>query len=384
MVNIYNFDQIKFFTDFFSFANQYHVYDFALGVPDFPIDNRLKELLRESVDYINHGYESLQGNPILIDEIKKFNENREIPLIVKHSEISIVPCATFALFTALKSILNDGDEVIIIEPNYYTYAPVVVLAGGKPIYSSVKEDFSMDWGCLEQNITHKTKVIIVNSPQNPTGKILSKSDWEKLYQLIENTDIQLVSEEVYDMYCYDNRDFYSAFHHPKLKERSFCLFSFGKMFHTSGWKVSYILASEELQEKFRSHQQYISYGVNTSSQYALAKFLPIFNEVENRNFVQNKRDLFCNLIEDTSFKILEKTEGGFYQLLNFRGIDNKMSDVEFCKWLIKEKQISALPLSAFYSSKENSDFIRMSFLRQDDIIINGLEQMITKKIITTL
>lgn len=378
MMNIYNFEQIKFFTDFFSFASQYQAYDFALGVPDFPIDERLKELLKESVDYINHGYEPLQGNPILINEIRKFNSDRETPLLVKDSEISVVPCATFALFTALKSILNNGDEVLIIEPNYYTYAPVVVLAGGKPVYCSTHDDFTINWELLEERISEKTKAIIVNSPQNPTGKILSKDDWEELYQLIENTEIILISEEVYDMYCYDNIQFYSAFHHPKLKERTFCLFSFGKMFHTSGWKVSYILASDELQEKFRTHQQYISYGTNTSSQYALAKFLPIFDTISNREIIQRKRDLFCDLIDDTSFIMNEKAEGGFFQILNFRAFNNKMTDVDFCKWLITEKKISALPLSAFYSSKENSDYIRMSFLRKDEVIIEALEQVKTK------
>lgn len=384
MMNIYNFDQVRFFTDFFGFANQYQTYDFALGVPDFPIDERLKELLRESVDYINHGYESLQGNPILIDEIKKFNEDRDVPLPVKSSEISVVPCATFALFTALKSVLSKGDEVIIIEPNYYTYAPVVVLADGNPVYCSVNDDFSVNWECLEQNITSKTKVIIVNSPQNPTGKVFSKSDWEKLYQLIENTDIIIISEEVYDMYCFDNSDFLSAFHHPRLKDRCFCLYSFGKMFHTSGWKVSYILASDELQEKFRTHQQYISYGTNASSQYALAKFLPIFDSSENKKVIQVKRDLFCNLIEQTPLKIHEKAEGGFFQLVNFREIDNKMTDVDFCKWLITEKQISALPLSAFYSTKKDSDYIRMCFLRKDEVMINGLEQITKNNLMKVL
>lgn len=379
MMNIYNFEQIKFFTDFFSFASQYQAYDFALGVPDFPIDDRLKELLKESVDYINHGYEPLQGNPILIEEIRKFNANREIPLMIKNSEISVVPCATFSLFTALKSILKEGDEVLIIEPNYYTYAPVVVLAGGKPVYCSTNDDFTMNWEFLEESISKKTKAIIVNSPQNPTGKILSNNDWEKLYQLIENTEIILISEEVYDMYCYDNIPFYSAFHHPKLKERTFCLFSFGKMFHTSGWKVSYIVASEDLQEKFRTHQQYISYGTNASSQYALAKFLPIFNVASNREIIQAKRDLFCDLINETPFIMNEKAEGGFFQILNFRTFDNKITDVDFCKWLITEKKISALPLSAFYSSKESSDYIRMSFLRKDEVIIKGLNQVKTKK-----
>lgn len=371
----YGFNDYKFFTEMSELASRHQSYDLSLGLPDFEIDPRLRYFLKESADIISHSYESLSGNPLLIESIIQFNLNRKNSIQLKKEEINIVPCSTFGLYTSLKSILSIGDEVIVIQPSYYTYAPSIVLNGGVPVYYNLEFNFEIDWEKLQKCITSKTKAIIVNSPQNPTGKMWSKSDWEKLYDLIKDQEIYIISEEIYDIYCYDGNEHYSSFLHPELKKRTFCIFSFGKMFHSTGWKVSYILASEHLLCHFRTHQQYISYSSNSPCQYAIAKYLEVFDPIENQKVMQQKRDIFNDLIGFTPLKVEQKSEGGFFQIVNFREINSTMTDVDFSKWLTVEKKVSCLPLSAFYQSKQDSDYVRFSFVKKDEIIIQAMEHL---------
>lgn len=375
MENIYGFTHYSFFTEMSELAVQHKSYDLSLGIPDFDIDDRLKSFLRESADHNCHHYEPLAGSPFLIENIINYNRKRKNPISITHHEVSIVPCATFALHTALKSILNQNDEVIIIQPSYYTYGPSVVLNGGTPVYYDLNNDFAIDWEKLQQCISEKTKAIIVNSPQNPTGKVWTQTEWEQLYDMIKDQEIYVISEEIYDTYCYDGIEHYSSFLHPELKKRTFCIFSFGKMFHTTGWKVSYMLASENLTARFRCHQQYISYSANAPAQYAIAKYLEVFDPAENQKIMEHKRNIFNELIKDTPLQVEKKAEGSVFQTVNFRAVSKTMTDVEFSKWLTIEKKTACLPLSAFYQSRDNSDYIRFSFAKKDEVIIQAMEHL---------
>ncbi|MDQ0781583.1 aminotransferase class I/II-fold pyridoxal phosphate-dependent enzyme [Chryseobacterium sp. W4I1] len=375
MKKIYGFTHYSFFTEMSELAAKHKSFDLSLGLPDFDIDARLRLFLKEAADHDSHHYEPLAGNPMLIKSIIAFNNERKNSIQLKVNEVTVIPCATFALHTALKSILNQGDEVIIIQPSYYTYGPSVVLNGGIPVYYDLDHDFTINWEKFQNCISEKTKAVIVNSPQNPTGTIWQQSDWNQLYELIKHQEIYLISEEIYDTYCYDGIEHYSSFLHADLKSRTFCIFSFGKMFHTSGWKVSYLLASEELTAKFRCHQQYISYSVNAPAQYALAKYLEVFDASESRQVMQHKRDLFNELIAFTPLEAVRKAEGSVFQIVNFRNISTTMTDVEFSKWLTVEKKTACLPLSAFYNSRQNSDYVRFSFAKKDEVIIQALEHL---------
>lgn len=371
----YGFNDFTFFTEMSELASRHQSYDLSLGLPDFEIDPRLRHYLKESADHISHSYESLSGSPLLIEAVIKFNSLRSDSVSLKREEVNIVPCSTFALFTSLKSILDFGDEVIVIQPSYYTYTPSIVLNGGIPVYYDLDHDSVIDWEKFRNCISERTKAIIINSPQNPTGKMWTASDWEHMYQLIKNRDIYLISEEIYDIYCYDKSEHYSPFLHPGLKEKTFSIFSFGKMFHSTGWKVSYLLASEENLENFRSYQQYISYSSNAPCQYAIAKYLDVFDPSENRKIMEDKRNIFNELIKDTPLQVEQTSQGGFFQLVNFRNVSKTMSDIEFSKWLTVEKKVSCLPLSAFYHSRQDSDYIRFSFAKKDDVIIRALEHL---------
>jgi methionine aminotransferase len=375
MENIYGFNHYSFFTEMSELATQNNSFDLSLGLPDFDIDHRLREHLKEAADLNSHNYEPLAGNPLLIKNIIRFNLKRKNSIRLQENEVTVVPCATFALYTSLKSILNQGDEVIVIQPSYYTYGPSIFLNGGIPVYYDLDNDFSVNWEKLQSCISEKTKAIIVNSPQNPTGKIWSESDWNQLYSIIKDQEIYLISEEIYDTYCFDGKEHYSSFLHPDLKKRTFCIFSFGKMFHSTGWKVGYLLAPEELTAKFRCHQQYISYSANAPCQYAIAKYLEVFDPSQNQILMQKKRDLFNELITETPFIVEQKAEGAVFQIVNFRTISKTMTDVVFSKWLTIEKKVACLPLSAFYNSRQNSDYVRFSFAKNDDLIINALKYL---------
>jgi len=375
MGNIYGFNHYSFFTEMSELAARNNSFDLSLGLPDFDIDQRLREYLKEAADFNHHNYEPLAGNPLLVQNVISFNAGRPHSLSLKEDEVTIVPCATFALYTSLRCILHQGDEVIVIQPSYYTYGPSVFLNGGIPVYYDLDHDFSINWEKLENCISEKTKAIIVNSPHNPTGKIWSQDDWNQFYTLIRDREIYLISEEIYDTYCFDGKEHYSSFLHPELKKRTFGIFSFGKMFHSTGWKVGYLLAPEDLTAKFRCHQQYISYGANAPCQYAIAKYLEVFDASANKILMQGKRDLFYELISRTPLRVEQKAEGAVFQIANFRPVSQTMTDVEFSKWLTVEKKVSCLPLSAFYNSRKNSDYIRFSFAKNDELIINALEHL---------
>ncbi|WP_407402496.1 aminotransferase class I/II-fold pyridoxal phosphate-dependent enzyme [Chryseobacterium sp.] len=375
MQNKYQFHNYSYFTEMSALATLHQSYDLALGLPNFDIDSRLKYFLKEAVDQNTHSYESLAGNILLIDNIIKYNAARYFPILLTQDEVNIVPCSTFALYTTLQTILNLGDEVIVIQPCYYTYAPSIVINGGIPIYCELDNDFTILWDLLKNCITEKTKAIIINSPQNPTGKMWSAKDWNTLYELIKEQEIYIISEEIYDIYCYDDREHYSAFCHPELKKRTFSIFSFGKMFHATGWKVSYLLSTKQLLEAFRSKQQYISYSSNAPCQYAIAKYLEEFNPSVSNLQMQKKRDLFCEMLSDTPLLVEKKTEGSFYQLVNFESYSKNLSDVDFSKWLTVEKKVSCLPLSAFYQNKKTTNYIRFSFAKSDELIIQALDHL---------
>ncbi len=375
MEKVYGFTHFTFFSEMSELALKNNSFDLSLGLADFDIDPSLKEFLKEAADFSTNHYEPLAGSPLLIESIIRYNSKRINNILLNDKQVTITPCATFTLYTALKCIVNQGDEVIVIQPSYYTYGPSIVLNHATPVYYDPDNDFTINWEKLKDCISEKTKAIIINSPQNPTGKVWSQNEWNQLYELIKDREIYLISEEIYDIYCYDGIEHYSAFLHQGLKERTFCIFSFGKMFHSTGWKVSYLLASEDLTARFRCHQQYISYSANAPCQYAIAKYLDIFDPYKNQQTMQKKRDIFNDLIKETPFIVEHIAEGAVFQVANFRNISQTMTDIEFAKWLTVEKRVACLPLSAFYNSKQNSDYVRFSFAKNDDLIINALEHL---------
>ena len=360
------------FSEMTALAQKHDAVNLSQGFPDYEIDERLKKFLAEGTEKNFNQYAPMSGNPLLIENLMEFNQRRKIE--VSKENITVSPGATYAIFTALASVISFGDEVIVLEPNYDSYVPAIEMNGGKPVFVSLNENFEINFEALQKAITEKTKAIIINSPHNPSGKIWTKNDWEKLSQILENTEIILISDEVYDVLTYDDQEFFSAFHHPKLREQCFSIFSFGKMFHLTGWKVGYVLASEELSLAYRRVHQYLSFSVNAPAQYALAKYLEVFDVKENIKTMQNKRDFFLHQIQDLPFTLTEKAEAGYFQILDFSNISD-LSDKDFAIWLTEKAKVATIPVSAFYHDQKNTGKVRFCFAKKEETILKAVENL---------
>ena len=360
------------FSEMTALAQKHDAVNLSQGFPDYEIDERLKKFLAEGTEKNFNQYAPMSGNPLLIENLMEFNQRRKIE--VSKENITVSPGATYAIFTALASVISFGDEVIVLEPNYDSYVPAIEMNGGKPVFVSLNENFEVSFDALQKAITEKTKAIMINSPHNPSGKIWTKNDWEKLSQILENTEIILISDEVYDVLTYDDQEFFSAFHHPKLRERCFSIFSFGKMFHLTGWKVGYVLASEELSLAYRRVHQYLSFSVNAPAQYALAKYLEVFDVKENIKTMQNKRDFFLHQIQDLPFTLNEKAEAGYFQILDFSNISD-LSDKDFAIWLTEKAKVATIPVSAFYHDQKNTGKVRFCFAKKEETILKAVENL---------
>ena len=353
-------------------ALQENAANLSQGFPDDEIHPHLKKLLAEATANNYNQYAPMNGLPMLVETLIDFNQKRNIS--VSKDELTVVPGATYGIYTAIASIIEYGDEVIVLEPSYDSYVPAIETNGGKPVFVSLNEHFEANFEAIKKAITEKTKAIIINSPHNPTGKIWKKADFEQLYQMIKDTEIMVISDEVYDLITFDENKFYSICHHPELKNRSFAIFSFGKMFHITGWKVGYILSPEELTNAFRSVHQYLCFSVNTPAQYALAKHLENFEVNANALYLQQKRDFFLSEMKDLPFNFTEKTEGSYFQLAKYKQISD-LEDLEFSIWLTKECKVATIPLSAFYQDQRNSGFVRFCFAKKEETVLKAVENL---------
>ena len=353
-------------------ALQENAANLSQGFPDDEIHPHLKKLLAEATANNYNQYAPMNGLPMLVETLIDFNQKRNIS--VSKDELTIIPGATYGIYTAIASIIEYGDEVIVLEPSYDSYVPAIETNGGKTVFVSLNEHFEADFEAIKKAITEKTKAIIINSPHNPTGKIWKKADFEQLYQMIKDTEIMVISDEVYDLITFDENKFYSICHHPELKNRSFAIFSFGKMFHITGWKVGYILAPEELTNAFRSVHQYLCFSVNTPAQYALAKHLENFEVNANALYLQQKRDFFLSEMKDLPFNFTEKTEGSYFQLAKYNQISD-LEDLEFSIWLTKECKVATIPLSAFYQDLRNTGFVRFCFAKKEETVLKAVENL---------
>ncbi len=365
---------VTIFTEMSALAQKNNAINLSQGFPDYEIDDRLKQLLAKATQQNFNQYAPLSGNPLLIQNLIEFNRKRENPIYFNGPEICIIPGATYGIYTALATIIEPNDEVVLIEPAYDSYRPAVEMQGGIPISISLNENFEMNWEDLKAKINPRTRAIIINTPHNPSGKIWSFDDWEQLWNIIKDTEILVISDEVYDLITFDDYQFTSAQHHPELKKRAFSVFSFGKMIHITGWKVGYILAPESLMAAFRSIHQYLVFCVNAPAQQALAEYLEVFDVQENRNFMQQKRDFFLSEMKETPFTLKNRAEGGYFQVLGYEKFSDK-NDKDFAVLLTEQHQVATIPMSAFYSNQTNTQSVRFCFTKKEETIMNAVKNL---------
>jgi methionine aminotransferase len=338
------------------------------GYPNFESDPLLIELVNQAMKDGYNQYAPMPGEPSLRQEIsKKCNElyNR---FYDPDNEITITAGATQAIFTAIAATVDKGDEVIIFTPAYDCYAPTVELFGGKTIPIQLNApDYRIDWGKVSDSINVRTKLIIINTPHNPSGTILSKSDMEMLQSLVLENGLYVISDEVYEHIIFDGNTHYSAALFPDLAQRSFITASFGKTFHNTGWKMGYCLAPKILMREFQKVHQFNVFSVNHPIQRALAIYLRTpehYNSLSE--LYQRKRDIFLKLIKDSRFKFIP-SKGTYFQMLDYSGITQE-GDRSFAEKLTREYKVATIPTSVFNANEKDFKQLRVCFAKTDETL----------------
>ena len=369
------------FTVMSGLAQEYNAINLSQGFPDFPIDEKLAELLHDAAKGAYNQYSPMPGLPMLREAISNNFKKRYGLGIDKDAEITVTPGATYAIYAAFTALLQAGDEVVVLEPAYDSYIPNIEMNGGKAVCVPLSApDFSVDWEKVESAITSKTKAIIINTPHNPTGAIWQKDDWEALADLVRDTDIVVVSDEVYEQLVFDGERHYSILEHPELRARSFAIYSFGKVFNNTGWKIGYCIAPPEFTKAFRQVHQFMAFAVNTPAQYALAQHLSNEANAPVHILMQQKRDYFLELIRQTPFTIHEVALGSYFQVASYERISD-MPDMEFAQWLTTEYGVATIPVSAFYRDKKDDKLIRFCFAKKEETIKMAIDRLSALKTI---
>jgi methionine aminotransferase len=354
-------------------ANEHNAINLAQGFPDFEVSPDLINLIAKYMRKGYNQYAPMPGLPILREQIAQKAKSIYGASYDPEKEITVTAGATQALFTAISAFVRDEDEVIIFEPAYDSYSPAIKLNRGIVKYAQLRlPDYHIDWMEVSRMISHRTRMIIINTPHNPTGAVLSKKDLEQLHKLTKNTDIIILSDEVYEHLIFDRMKHHSVAAYPGLAERSIVVASFGKTFHATGWKMGYALAPANLMKEFRKAHQFVVFTVNTPIQYALADYLQ--DEAHYKDlgsFYQKKRDYFLSLIKDTKWKTVP-AHGTYFQVLDYTDI-SELPEMEFAEKLIKEHGVASIPVSAFYHKKNDHKMLRFCFAKKEETIEKAAE-----------
>ncbi len=365
------------FTVMSALAKEHKALNLGQGFPDFPCDFKLKYFLEERVKKDFNQYAPMQGIPELRKLLKEETEKLYGISYDFQEEITITSGATEALFNAISSLVFPGDEVIIFEPAYDSYAPVIKLNQGKVVPVPLfPPKFEVPWQKLARKITSKTKLIILNTPHNPIGKVWTQEEIENIWKLIKDKNIFLISDEVYEHIYFDKYKHFSIREHPELRERSFVIGSFGKSLHITGWKIGYAMAPQNMMKLFRKIHQFNVFCSPTPLQYAIADYISENPEYKNdvRKLYQRKKDLFTKLLKKTPFIPLE-TQGTYFMLLDYSQVSEE-SDIYFAKYLTEEKKVAVIPISVFYSGKEFPyKIVRVCFAKTDGLLRQATERL---------
>lgn len=361
------------FTTMSKMATEFNAINLSQGFPNFPVDERLVQLLQERSNENTHQYAPMPGHPLLLNEIGNLTEKSYGRIVNPATEILVTAGATQAIFTIIQALVHTGEEVVILDPSYDCYAPAVQLAGGKPVHISLQENFLPDWNKVASAINKSTKLLIVNNPHNPSGRIFQETDIQSIEQIMsKHPHLLLLSDEVYEYITFEQKHI-SANTRPLLIDRTIVVSSFGKTFHITGWKIGYLIAPEAIMNEIKKVHQYIVFCVNSVAQITLAKYLSEKNVETLGAYYQSKRDLFRKLIASSRFTLLP-SEGSYFQTVKYDAISDE-NDVAFCERLIQEHGVAAIPLSVFYTDKTDNKTIRFCFAKDDNTLIQATEKL---------
>ena len=361
------------FTVMSRLAAEHKAINLSQGFPDFDCAPELRALLAK---YVNSGlnqYPPMAGVAPLREAIAEKMASHYGAAYDPEHEVTVVPGATYGIFTAIAAMVRPGDEVILFEPAYDSYAPSVEVNGGRPVYVQLKfPDYSIDWQQVQNAITPKTRMIVVNTPNNPTASVFSAEDLRMLEGMLRGTGITVVSDEVYEHIVFDGHRHQSMAHFPGLAERSFVVSSFGKTYHVTGWKTGYVLAPRELTAEFRKVHQYNAFVTNAPVQYALAEYMKNRDAyLELAAFYQNKRDFFLAGIKGSRFEPLP-SRGTFFQNLRYDAISDE-KDTDLAVRLTTEHGVAAIPVSVFYREPPPHKVLRFCFAKSEETLEKGAQ-----------
>lgn len=364
------------FTVMSTLAVKYNAVNLGQGYPDYPMNNDLISLVNAAMKNGHNQYVHMAGFRPLREVISEKINSLYQTTINPESQITITPGGTYAIYTALTTVLQPGDEVIVFEPAYDSYIPNIEVNGAIPVLINLKfPGYKIDWELVRQKITTKTKMILLNSPHNPTGSVLSKEDISELQAIVKNTSIFIVSDEVYEHLIFDGIQHESMLRYPDLMERSFVCFSFGKNYHCTGWKLGYCVAAPMLMKEFKKIHQFNAFSCHTPTQVALSQYLKN-EEAYNGlgNFMQEKRDYFQELMKQTRFTPLP-SYGSYFQLYTYEKLSNE-ADVDFAQKLTIENKVATIPVSVFYRLGKDDKVLRFCFAKKSSTLERAVEKLI--------
>ncbi|MFY0685816.1 MAG: aminotransferase class I/II-fold pyridoxal phosphate-dependent enzyme [Cyclobacteriaceae bacterium] len=344
-------------------ANENNAINLAQGFPDFPCDPYLIDLVNEAMKDGQNQYSNPIGIPSLRHSIAHLVNNCYNVDVNPESEITVTVGATEAIYCAISAFIYPGDEVIIIEPAYDCYEPAILVNGGKVVRDAMTApDYQIDWDVVRKKVGENTKMIIVNTPHNPTGSVLDEEDFLQLDSIVADTGIIVLSDEVYEHLVFDQMPKRSILQYPAIKENGISVSSFGKTYHTTGWRMGYCIGAEKLTTEIRKVHQYNVYSTNTPLQVAFAKYLQDRSKYDTLpTFFQQKRDQFLDAMKPSQFVPL-KSSGTYFQLFDYAHISD-LNDVAFCEWLVIHKKVAAVPVSVFYENGHDQKVIRLCFAK---------------------
>jgi len=367
------------FTVMSQLAIEHNAVNLGQGFPDFMMSEELTGLVDEAMKKGFNQYTHMNGFPLLRERLaEKIGKLYQTP-VHPDTEITITPGGTYAIYTALTTVLEPGDEVIVFEPAYDSYIPNIEINGAVPIRISLQyPDYSIPWEEVKAKVNSRTRMIMINSPHNPTGSVLSEHDMQQLKQVVAGTNIIILSDEVYEHLVFDGIQHQSILRYPELLERSFVCFSFGKTYHCTGWKLGYCISPASLMKEFRKVHQFNCFSCDTPKQVALAAYLQ--NEAAYLSlgaFIQQKRDYFRQLMKATPFECIP-SHGSYFECYSYAGISEE-SDKDFAIRLTKEYGIATIPVSAFYKNGKDDKVIRFCFAKKEETLEKAVEKLVTLK-----
>ncbi|MEO8802939.1 MAG: pyridoxal phosphate-dependent aminotransferase [Rudaea sp.] len=357
-------------------AAQHKAINLGQGFPDFDGPQSLRDALTQAMNSGKNQYAPMTGVPALREQIARKTESLYGHKVSADNEITVTSGATEAIFAAIAAVVHAGEEVIVLDPCYDCYEPAIELAGARAVHIPLTlPHFSVDWQRVKDAVNARTRMIMINSPHNPSGAVLERSDLDALAEIVRGTDIFVLSDEVYEHIIFDGQEHQSVLRHAELAARSFVISSFGKTYHCTGWKVGYCIAPQQLSAEFRKVHQYLTFCTFSPAQWAFA------NELEHNPqhyldlpaFYQAKRDFLRDLLAPSEFRLLA-VKGSYFQLVDYSAI-SRNDDLTFCEWLACEAGVAAIPVSAFYETPPDARLIRLCFAKSEETLAAAAQRL---------